>query len=341
MMLSAPPADSRDRKGHTLTELLIAMVLGVTFSAGMVTVYLGAKQSALYQDQLARMQENGRLALVVLSREVVMSGFFATLWPPQTMTPRSAIANCGEQPWVLDMSIPLAHVDNYENGSSPLAPGVGALSCLQGEQIKNGTDILVVQRTAAEASLFMGTEAQRLGSSRVKSWYLVVREGAPVSWEQHAPADMGDLAARSPDVSYWKGLSRILYVRRFSNPHDKQDNLPTLCLESIAGNKMKSRCLVEGIEDLQFEFGIDSTGDDVPDRYLVAPSGGQIGRVVTVRVYLLVRSIAPLAGWVDDKNYSLGQKFVAARKDAYLRRVLSTTVLRHNRVAPELRQGGG
>ncbi len=326
-------------KGFTLVELLVAMLLGIVLSVGMVTAYLGTKQSAVYQDQLARMQENGRLAVWLLSREVVMAGFFAGLATPHTVTPATEIADCGLTKWVLNTALPLDHVDNHKRGITPVATSAGALSCLHGDQIKDGTDILLVQRTAAEPSFSLGSPAQRLGVSRVKSWYLRVQGGAPAGWEWHAPAGLGVAAASSPEADYWKGLSRIFYVRTFSNPHDKQADMPTLCVKTIAGNTMESRCLVEGIEDLQFDFGIDSNGDGVPDRYLDAPSQSQIRNAVTVRIHLLVRSIATISGWVDEKTYLLGRKHLAGRRDQYMRRVLSTTVLLHNRLRPASRQG--
>ena len=325
-------------KGFTLVELLVAMLLGITLSVGMVTAYLGTKQSAVYQDQLARMQENGRLAVWLLSREVVMASFFGGLMAPQTVTSATEMTECGATKWILNTALPLDHVDNHERGTTPVATGAGVLDCLHGDQIKEGTDLLLVQRTAAEPSLSHGSPAKRLGVSRVKSWYLRVQDGAPAGWERHAPAGLRDVAASYPEANYWKGLSRIFYVRTFSHPDDKQADMPTLCVETIAGNAMESRCLVEGIEDLQFEFGIDSNGDGVPDRYLEAPSQSQIRTAVTVRIHLLVRSIVTIPGWVDKKTYLLGRKYLTGRRDRYIRRVLSTTVLLRNRFRPVVLQ---
>ena len=339
MTFSPCHAVALPNKGFTLVELLIATLLGILLSIGMVTAYLDTKQSAVYQDQLARMQENGRLAQWLLSREVVMSGFFAGLPAPQTVTPTSEVAECGVGKWVLSAALPLAHVDNHERGTAPVATGAGVLDCLHGDQIKDYTDILLVQRTAAQPSLSQGSPAERLGVSRVKSWYLKVQAGAPAGWELQAPAGLTEAAARYPEANYWKGLSRIFYVRTFSSPDDKQADMPTLCVETIAGNSMESRCLVEGIEDLQFEFGIDSNGDGVPDHYLEAPSQNQLYHAVTVRIHLLIRSVATIPGWVDGKTYLLGRKSLVAREDRYLRRVLSTTVLLRNRARHASLQG--
>jgi type IV pilus assembly protein PilW len=96
---------------------------------------------------------------------------------------------------------------------------------------------------------------------------------------------------------------------------------------------MTSRCLVEGVENLQLEFGIDADGDGVPNQYLSVPTATQMQRAVAVRIHLLLRSIGKMSGYVDDKEYRLGRKILPAKRDAYLRRVLSSTVLLRNHVA--------
>jgi type IV pilus assembly protein PilW len=51
---------------------------------------------------------------------------------------------------------------------------------------------------------------------------------------------------------------------------------------------------------------------------------------VTARIFLLVRSINPVTGYVNDKTYNLGSKTIAAKNDAFYRRVYSTTVQLRN-----------
>jgi hypothetical protein len=92
-----------------------------------------------------------------------------------------------------------------------------------------------------------------------------------------------------------------------------------------------AQCLVEGIENLQLEFGIDDDGDAQPDRFESAPDAAELAAAVAARIYLLVRSIHPVPGHVDDRSYVLGQTRVAPPLDAHYRRLLQTTVLLRNR----------
>lgn len=66
-------------KGLSLIELLIAMVLGLTLSAGVVQVYVSTTISERSQDARLHLQENGRFALNFLSREVRMGGYLGCL----------------------------------------------------------------------------------------------------------------------------------------------------------------------------------------------------------------------------------------------------------------------
>src|SRR3546814_1837029 len=74
--------------------------------------------------------------------------------------------------------------------------------------------------------------------------------------------------------------------------------------------------LVEGIDALQFEFGIDTNGDGNPDAYTADPDsyGGCTGaacqqnwiNVMAIKIHLLARGRTTSPGYVDTKTYSLG-----------------------------------
>ncbi len=63
------------QKGFTLTEMLIAIVLGMVLVAGALSVYLGAKQGYRMGQGMTLMQATGRATLGFLSHELSMAGF--------------------------------------------------------------------------------------------------------------------------------------------------------------------------------------------------------------------------------------------------------------------------
>jgi len=62
--------------GHSLVELMIALVIALVMMLGLTTVLVQMKGVFVAQDQLAQLQDNERLALTVLSGSLHSAGFF-------------------------------------------------------------------------------------------------------------------------------------------------------------------------------------------------------------------------------------------------------------------------
>lgn len=66
----------RNHRGFSLTELLVAMVIGVILLGGLVTVMVNSKKNYAVQDYSARLQENARFAMQFMSYDLRMAGFY-------------------------------------------------------------------------------------------------------------------------------------------------------------------------------------------------------------------------------------------------------------------------
>jgi type IV pilus assembly protein PilW len=62
------------QRGMSLVELMIAMVLGVLVSASVIAVFSSTSASQLAQEQLMRLQEEGRFAITQIKNDLAMSG---------------------------------------------------------------------------------------------------------------------------------------------------------------------------------------------------------------------------------------------------------------------------
>ena len=62
--------------GITLTELMIAMAISSIIMLGISNIYFSTKSSYLVNDEFARLQENSRYALNLLSKDVRNAGYF-------------------------------------------------------------------------------------------------------------------------------------------------------------------------------------------------------------------------------------------------------------------------
>lgn len=65
----------RKQAGLSLVELMVALVLGLLISAGVVTIFISAKQDYQVQDAVSQVQENGRFSLEFLANDIRMAGY--------------------------------------------------------------------------------------------------------------------------------------------------------------------------------------------------------------------------------------------------------------------------
>jgi len=63
--------------GLTLIEIMVALLIGAFLLAGVIQIFIVNKQTYRVQENLSRMQENGRFAMDYLSRYVRLAGYVA------------------------------------------------------------------------------------------------------------------------------------------------------------------------------------------------------------------------------------------------------------------------
>ena len=118
--------------GLSMIELLIAMVMGLTLTAGVMQVYVGNTQTERDQEARARMQENGRFAVSYLANELRMAGYLGCLatidensinntldGPPPSFQP-----NSGLQGWEANGTTP-GTISNSANDVAPVSTAAG------------------------------------------------------------------------------------------------------------------------------------------------------------------------------------------------------------------------
>ncbi|MEM9689117.1 MAG: prepilin-type N-terminal cleavage/methylation domain-containing protein, partial [Pseudomonadota bacterium] len=68
--------NGRRQHGFTLIEIMIAIVIGLILTGGIIQVFTATRQSNRVHEELSRMQENGRMALEVIARDARMADFW-------------------------------------------------------------------------------------------------------------------------------------------------------------------------------------------------------------------------------------------------------------------------
>lgn len=66
---------NNQQRGFSLIELMIAMVIGLFLLLGVIQVFVGSRMTYQVHEGIGRIQENGRFAIEILSRQVRKAGF--------------------------------------------------------------------------------------------------------------------------------------------------------------------------------------------------------------------------------------------------------------------------
>lgn len=328
-------------QGFSLVELMIALTLGLLLSAGIISVYLSSKTNFAQDEEVARVQENGRFAINILSKNISMAGFYGGILESDAFDSTPALSSSCGGDWEFDIANPLTFV-NDATGANANA----ALSCITAADVYNDVatsvtpDVIGLKRAAGDKTLddgewntAKGASSANFNESSNQIYLRVIYQTNDISVIKASEANLASDASADSGVNYWKYKAVVFFIRNYSNAGD---GIPTLCAETLSGVSVTAECLVEGVENLQLEFGIDSNEDGNPDYFTTDPSAAELRPISSARIYVLVRSINPLpAGMLEaDRLYQMGNAAMAGPfNDNFYRRVFSTTVLLKNRFA--------
>ena len=320
------------QRGVGLVELMIAMLIGLVLVAGLIGQLMQVRAHLGQTDRLASLVAGGSLGLAIISQDVSLAGFWGRSFDPARIriapelsasadgASRLTGADCGParsepdtgttRAYVFDLLRPIEHTDD--------SLGPARHDCLR--DIESGTDILTIRRVYGSS-----TRGDQLKPGRV---YLY--SGARTAGSDRlliAPDTSPDDEARG---AYWRYFPTVYFIR--NHARHPGDGIPTLCRkELVRGPAWRSECLVEGVENLQLEFGIDTDRNGAPNRYTDQPTSDELTQVSAVRIHLLLRSLSPQPGPARAHSYQLGGKRIDTH-DSYLRKLVSTTVTLPNPV---------
>lgn len=278
--------------GLSLVELMISLTIGLVLLAGITTLIVQQSGARREMEKSGRQIENGRYAMEILHNDIGHAGFYgeyavpasATYSEPDPCNTGMNTANHGWDPTSSPVAMPLP-IHGIPGNSTPSG-------CSIITDRKAGTAMLTVRRTDTAA---VDATATAPGTA----YFQVSRCNSDT--QPFIVATSSDLVLRQKDCAATASARRYL-VRTY---YISSDNI--LKMVEFADGVLKTESLVEGIENMQFEYGIDTTDDGTPDSYIAAPATtAQWSNVMAVRVYLLARNNEITPGYTDKKTYNLG-----------------------------------
>jgi len=356
------------QQGFTLVELMIAMVLGLLLMGGVIQMHTANRQTYRVSEGVSRVQENARYAMAMIQREVRMAGYFGCnsetdledILKPNTL-------------FMTDFDTP---IEGFEATSATAwTPAIAAANLTLGtgstDQVLGGSDLLAIRRagdttmpvrnvpaaTSADlkttqnlsppplvpgdiivvADCVKSTMVQVMGYTQANG-NVVHNTGASVS-----PSNFRNpLSTHGPygsDAEIMKYQSTVFFVGNDANGETSLHRKVNL---------QNSEVLVNGVENMQVLYGVDTDGDKVANRYVGADNINAVNtvtpvipdwtNVVSVRVSLLLQSPDNATDQADNDDYNLLGETISTAGGVYahpvdrkLRYVVSSTIQLRNR----------
>lgn len=351
----------KDRQqGLTLMELMIAMLIGVLLLLGITSMFMSNKRVYKEQEYMSRLQENARFALDILLYDIRMAGYTGC---SEDITSVSNHLNGTTDPKAL-LSFSNAVEGSESKGhwlpsdSTEIVSDTDPVHTTSASKMVAGTDGISIRYL--DPSGIQIAEEMPQPSAELKVTKLGnLKEGDMIAVSDCNSADImqltqtqltagiGHLQHNTGDVDPPPGNATQALQKRYSTDAEIVSFIsrryyigngsgkgPSLYRMDNGGTPLE---LIEGVEQMQILYGLDTDGNKIADTYVNAANvgAGNWGNIVSVRLALLFRT-SDSNNQIDKDtgSYSLlgaGGTTVSAPNDYYRRRVFTTTIQIRNR----------
>lgn len=300
----------------SLVEILIVVAISFVVLAAIFKIFISAKENMVLQDNLARMQENARVAIQALQEDIRMAGFMGEIqeyWNVDYSSVQSVATSITNEcfndysttgfRWLA----PMVSVGGNSTTAPAIPPKLAGQNnakshfdgCISDANYRTATDVLTVHYAGPEtiADGALANTTYYLRSNLFNGIVFRSNGGSPP-----APSDF----ASGPNTMNLPVRARTYYV--------SADNAnPSLMRVELASNgTLVTNPVAEGIVSMQVRYGVDTDSpvDGIANNYVDADHGLLGGlrtagnwprwaKVRTVRIWLLLRSADKFAGYTD------------------------------------------
>ena len=311
------PAGRRAMRGFSLVELMVSLTIGLVLVGAMLTLLARNSETRGEIEKAGRQVENGRYGVQRLSEDLRHAGFYGEY--SDLPAPPGALPDpCSTDLTTLKTAMSLP-VQGYTAAATPP-------TCINTADFVAGTNVLVVRFASPAVTLGEGWVTASLATTLTNSTIYMQPNVEDVAFATGSGAaaaftlkvsGAGGALVNAPIYRY---VTRLYFIspcsRHPGTSHctsaaDDGAPVPTLKMVELTTAGAFSDppiAVAEGVERLEFDYGLDSNADGSPDSYVTcAPcTTAQWSNVVTVRINLLARNAEASAGYSDAKTYAMG-----------------------------------
>lgn len=305
--------------GMTLVELMVSLVLGLILLGSAIQVFQGNKQSYRIAEGLARVQENGRIALQIMAQDLRMVGQlgcgsrrvrlndtlvfnFNSNNPPAFFDPTYAASN------------PIQVFDDMAGWPGPETPTDGTEDLLicdtdnADEATCQVSDAIAITRGSETYALTLDNMADASAAIPIRTrefqafasnddLYLITDclRGdlfrGTADTDQDTDPDTTPTTNITPDAALQQGYGQSAMVMPLTGSiyfvASDGSGQPALYRLPLIGN---AQPIALGVEGMQIMIGEDTNDDSFADVYLAPAAVGDWSNATSIRISLLIKS---------------------------------------------------
>lgn len=317
------------QRGISIIELMISIAIGLIILLALSTLFINQSRSRIELDKSNRMIDNGRYALEVLSGNLSLAGYYGEFIPTSgvPVVPTALPNPCSTSATDMAAAIQLA-VQGYDAAtptSSIASPPCGLTNTAGSDlTLKTGSDILVIRRVSAKTALTTGsaTSGTHYLQASLCQYDLVPYKVDTVPANFTLRTKTCTPTSTTPYADVREFVVQVYFV----SPNNKVvagvgDGIPTLKRRELdpATHAFVTTPLVEGIDYMQLEYGLDIDDNGAADSYVTNPGATDWPNVVAVKMHILAKNTETTKNHTESKTYSLGPAGTVTPGDSYKR----------------------
>jgi len=282
----------KKHSGLSLVELMISMALSLILMMGILQIFTANKAAFEISRDINDMQDNAQVALALLAESIRLADHWGGVAPELVKFGKTALkvpsGKCS-RPWIFRSEEGLR---GYEGAND--INGVNALpsACVDAQDYQKNSDLLALRY--ADSHIIISD--QQVDNARFAK-HNIVRTSAGIAAYVFSGANYEAAFTYIPkNIAAYNMLyaTHLFFLRPCSNGQSAHENVckdeaPTLMRMTLSGDRFIQQPMVAGIEQMQFDYGVDSNNDHQIDQYLAAHLVERWQQVLSVRISLIVR----------------------------------------------------